>query len=241
MAFLDHLLRTQGDSHVDAAEFPLHPGSPVKPDGGPVKPVIALHPELFQGLEGGLGTYPVGPVRVGKVPGHIDLVRVHIAHEFLDDIYIFLGGRILLDPSGFIEGKVEEMHMGLLESEGTDRSPGLAPADCGLDGKKFLRLRRSRPLGTYDFHHLIHPVPVTEFMGGVDMLDDDIIMDCEVAGCLIRHMDVMPLMNQPDERSSHGDHVVVGMGGEYQNLLGERLRLHGAGAVVGVGLASGPA
>ena len=66
-------------------------------------------------------------------------------------------------------------------------------------------------------------------------------MNGNVAGGLVGHMHVVPLMHQADQGSSHGDDVIVRMGAQHQHFLGEGLGCHGAGAVVGVGFASGPA
>ena len=54
------------------------------------------------------------------------------------------------------------------------------------------------------------------------MLKHDIVMHGKVAGSLVGHVHVVSLMHETDECASHGDHVIVRVRGENQDLLRER-------------------
>ena len=73
------------------------------------------------------------------------------------------------------------------------------------------------------------------------MLHHHVIVYGHIARGLVGHVHVVSLLDQAYERSAHRNHVVVRMRREYYNPLRERKRSHGAGAVVGIRLASRPA
>ena len=70
------LSRAQRNCHVHAGNLPLHPSAAIEPDVAGIYPLRTFFLKLLEGLEGGLGTDAVGSVRVGKVAGHVDLVRL---------------------------------------------------------------------------------------------------------------------------------------------------------------------
>ena len=70
------------------------------------------------------------------------------------------------------------------------------------------------------------------------------VEDRDVARDLVGDVDLVALLGEADERAAHGDHVVVGVGGEDDDALGEDLVAGSgdvAGAAFGFGLAAGPA
>ena len=109
VTLFDQLVRAERNGHVDSPELPFHPCAPVKPDRGVVKPFIAFFLELFYGLKGGFRTDPVRSMRVSKVSGHVDLIRLEFEDQFLDDIKILLGTGKFGDSVVFLERKVEDM------------------------------------------------------------------------------------------------------------------------------------
>ena len=75
-----------------------------------LSPVIVE--KLVDGSEHSVGTYAVGSVRVGKVTGKVNLVRLNLLKQILDYVDVGLCALPFLDASGFIERKVQEVGVG---------------------------------------------------------------------------------------------------------------------------------
>ena len=70
--------------------------------------------ELAQCLQNSLRTYTMRAVRVRKVSCKINLVRLHLLEQFLDDVYVRLCALTLLDSASLIEWKVKEVAVGFV-------------------------------------------------------------------------------------------------------------------------------
>ena len=128
-----------------------------------------------------------------------------------------------------------------IQAEAPASGAGLAAADSRLEREKFLGLGLSRLLRTDDIADLVELIGEAKLVRGVQMLEDHVVVDGKVPGGLVGHVDVMPLVDKADERTSHRDDIVVRMGRENQHFLREGRALHGTGRIVGGGLASRPA
>ncbi len=117
VALLYHLVRAERNSHVHTGEFPFHPCAAIEPDVAVRNPCSTFFLELLEGLQGGLGAHAVRAVRVCKVPGHVDLVRLDAVHQGLDDIHIRLTAGELAYAAALIEGQVQEMDMVFAHAE----------------------------------------------------------------------------------------------------------------------------
>ena len=84
-------------------------------------------------------------------------------------------------------------------------------------------------------------VAVAQFAGRVDVLEHYVVVYGDVARSFIRHVHVVSLLHQTDERAAHRNHVVVGVGRENHDAFGIRIRRHGARRIVGIGFAARPA
>ena len=241
MALLHDLVRAERNGHIHAADFPLHPGSPVEPHVGVLKPGLPFFLELLDSLQCGFGADTVGSVRVGQVACHEHLVRAQSLEQVLDDVEVSLGARHLLHAAGLVERQVEEVDIGIvIEAERTVCPAGLAAADGSLDGEKFLRLRLSGHLGVDDCLDTVELVRKAELMSRIHVLENHIVVDGEVSGCLISHVDIVSLMNQADECTSHGNHIVIRMRRENEDLLRIRLGRDRPLAVIGIRFSARP-
>src|SRR5690606_15889831 len=100
------------------------------------------------------------------------------------------------------------------------------------------------------FHHVVEEIlnffvlaaqQTAEIFGKIYKPDSIIVKNGNTAGSLVGYMHLVPLIHQTQESASHGNHVVVRMWTEDNHPLGERFCTFGALAVVGIGLAAGPA
>ena len=64
-------------------------------------------------------------------------------------------------------------------------------------------------------------------------MQDDVVVDGEIARRLVGHVHVVPVVDQTDEGAAHRNHVVVGVRREDQHLFGKGLRRNGPRRVVG--------
>ena len=69
----------------------------------------ALH--LADRPEHRLGAEPVRAVRVGKVAGHVDLLRLEPLDQLADSPHVVRGDRPLGNRAGLVEGEVEEVQV----------------------------------------------------------------------------------------------------------------------------------
>ena len=224
MTLLHDLVRAERNCHIHAADFPLHPGSPVEPYVGVLKPGLAFFLKLLNGLQCSLSADTVGSVWVSQVSCHEHLIRTQSLEQILDDVKVNLCTRHLLHAARLIERQVEEVDIGIvIEAERTVCPAGLAAADCALDCEKFLRLRLTGYLGVNYCLDSVKFICKAELMGGIHVLKHHIVVNSKVSGGLVGNVNIMSLMNQADECTSHGNHIVIRMRRENENLL--RIRL----------------
>ena len=232
-------IRAERHGHIHLAELPLHPRTPVQPHMAFLEP--RLVPQLFQRLQYGLRTYPVSAVRVGEIPGHIYLMRPYLLQKGYYDIYVLLCPLAFLYTACLIERKIEEVGIGVrIQPERTDCRPCLRPADRALYVQQLPRLRFPTALGSDYPLHVVELIRKAELVGGIHMLQHHIVMHSHIAGCLICHMHVMSLLDEPYERTAHRNHVVVRVRGEDDDPLRERQRRHRPRAVICIRFSSRP-
>ncbi len=131
----------------------------------------------------------------------------------------------------------------------------LAAADQALDPLHLRAVDLARPLVPQELLDVPsrparppRPRPPTEqavVLGGeVGEADGVGVEDGDVPARLVGDVDLVPLVDQADQGAAHADHVVVGVGAEDQDPLGEHV-VGRAGDVAGPlavrGLAAGPA
>ena len=61
-----------------------------------------------------------------------------------------------------------------------------------------------------------------------------------VTRCLVSHVYIVMLLHQSSNGSTHRNHIVVGVGREYNHTLGVGLCALGTGAIIYIGFAAGP-
>ena len=128
-----------------------------------------------------------------------------------------------------------------VEPERTVGGLGLGAADRRLDVQQLARFGLPLHFTGDKTFHLIETIRETQFTHRIELLQDDIVVDGEIARRLVGHVHVVPVVDQTDEGAAHRNHVVVGVRREDQHLFGKGLRRNGPRRVVGVGLAARPA
>ena len=162
-------------------------------------------------------------MRVGKVAGHVYLVRLDGIHKVLDNVHVHLAAGQFAYAAALIEWQVQEVDVVIFHAEGMVCPTGLASADGGLDIQQFTGLGFAGNLGIYQSLHLCCAVAESELICGIHVLHYHRVMNGHVSGCLIGNMHIMSLMHQADEGAAHGDYIVIRMGRKDEDLLGEGL------------------
>ena len=116
----------------------------------------------------------------------------------------------------------------------------LGPADRTFQAAQFYRFGFAFFLVVDNLLHFVVTVDETAFAGSIEGLQHDIVQNRDVARSLVSHMHVVPLGNQPDERTAHRNHIVVRVRTEDQHPLGVGSRPFGTGRIVCVGFAARP-
>ena len=203
------------------------------------KPLLAF--ALTQRLKNRFCADPMSSVRVSEVACNINLIRLNLVEKFENDVYILLSPLSLLDTSCLIERKVEEVRVCVgVKTERTHCCACLGTTDCRFEIQKFARFRFAGTFRRDDCLHLVEVVAVAEFMDCVHMLEDHVVMHGNVARSLVGHMDVVTLLNEADECSSHGYDVIVRVRGENEHILRERCGRNRPCAVVSVRFSARP-
>ena len=199
----------------------------------------------------------MGAVRVGEIARRVDLVGLHAFEEFAGDADVLFADGLLLDAAGFVEGQVEEVDVLFLDAAVASAGVGLGAADEPLDLLEFGAVGVAGVLaGQERLDVLLELVGelLAELREGVGELADEVdvaagrvVPHGDVAAGLVGHVDFVPLVAEADEGAAHADDVVVGVGAEDDDALGERALAGQAagGAQFGLGraggLAAGPA
>ena len=109
VTFCTQFFRTDRYSHFDVFNFPFGPCATIHPDTAVFQPFGSFFLFKVYGSKYGICTYTVCSVRVGKVTGYKDLMRLHFTEQVADNFYVGFTDRILLDFTGFVEGEVQEV------------------------------------------------------------------------------------------------------------------------------------
>ena len=145
-----------------------------------LKPLLAF--ALTQRLKNSFCANPMSSVRVSEVACNINLVRLNLVEKFENDVYILLSPLSLLDASCLIERKVEEVSVCVgVKTERTHCCACLGTTDCGLDVQKFARFRLSGAFRCDDCLHLLEIITIAKFVNGIHVLEDHVVMHCNVA------------------------------------------------------------
>ena len=91
----------------------------------------------------------------------------------------------------------------VVEAERTYGAAGFGAADCALHLKQRAGLRLSGNLAVNDGLHLCEFIGKTKLEGAVHMLEHYVVVNGNVAGGLVSHVDVVSLGGQADERAAH--------------------------------------
>src|SRR5690606_30513679 len=131
-SFLQHLIRTHRYRHFYLLNIPFLPSAFVEPEPAVVEPFITRSLDSLHRFEYNIEAYNVRSVRIGEVAGAIDLVRLYFSQEFDRDLYILFAHRLLLNGSGFIERKIEEVYIVVGNANVSACSSRLAAANESL-------------------------------------------------------------------------------------------------------------
>ena len=245
------LFRRHRNAHFDVFDFPLGPRAAIHPDTAVFQPLRASLLLFVDGGENGVGTFAVSSVRVGQVASHINLMRLHFVDEFLNNDDILLRHRQFLDFSALVERQVEEMDAAERNFVVDAGRASLSATNQTLDVQDVARVEvaffflREEFL---DFSIFFVENIVFSFAENLmETLDKQqearnfLVADGNVSTRFVSHVNFVTLRDESLNRSTHRNHVVVGVRREHDNALRERrcsLRTMG---VVGIRLTAWPA
>ena len=248
-ALAGHLIRRERNGHLDLIRVPLGPGAAVQPHVAVLQPGAVLEP--LQGLEDRRQAHAVRAVRVGEVAGGVDLVGLDALQQIHGDADVLFSERLLLHPAGLVERQVHEVDVLRLHAAVAGAGAGLGPADQRLDLLQFGGVHLPWLLGGHELGHVVlnpldllgrEPELAAELGHKVSVPHGGVVPHGDVAAGLVCDVHLMALIAQADERAAHGDHVVVGVGGEDHHALGEHAgSVHVGAAAVGPARVGGAA
>ncbi len=159
---------------------------------------------------------------VGQVACSINLVGLYFAQQLADNLYVALGHGQLLYLPAFIEGKVEKMNLCMGNLVVGACSACLSATDelfHGADIQRvdialFFLLEKVFYLAVFAFDVLVGILAkqLIETVHKVHVAGYLLIVDGNVARCLIGNVYTVPLLYQSADGATHRDDVVVGMG-----------------------------
>ena len=126
------------------------------------------------------------------------------------------------------------------QAKRTDCRFGLGTTDGPLQIEQYARFGLLLALGTNHLLNLRETVTKAKFLGCVDVLQNHIIMHGHVTRSLVGDMHIMSVLDKTNKRTTHRDHIVIGVGREDQHTLREGGRGDRTRRVIGVGLATRP-
>ena len=190
-------------------------------------------------------------MRVGKVAGYINLVRLYFLQQLLHNMYVRLANGVLLDASRLVERKVEEMHMVQRDAVIRACRACLSPTYQPLYGQDvtrvdiaFLLLKQELlDVGIHLADGLVL-ILIKKLVETVDEVHEAyhlLIAYGNIARSLVCHMHVVTLLHQTADGAAHGYHIVIGMRRKDDHTLGERLGTLRTIRIIRIGLAAGPA
>ena len=187
---------------------------------------------------------------IGKVSGHKDLMGLDVLKQAAHDVHVTFCHRIFLHPAAFVERKVEEVDMIRVHSIVCTCRAGLATTDQSFDCPYVLCVNVPLFLaGKKLFDVVIHVdddlitgvhKQLVEAVEKVHEACHLLVIDGDVAACLVSDVDIMSLLDKTVKGSAHRDNVVVGVRRKDDDPLGIRLCTLWTIGVVVIGLAAGP-
>ena len=184
------------------------------------------------GGEHGVQAHAVRAVRIGQIAGRVNLVRLDLPQQVDGHRDVFFAERLLLHAARFVERHVHEVQPLVGHAAAAARRPRFAAADHALDRLHLgavdlagllvaqelfdVRFQLGRPLR--------RDVEVRVELGDeIGEADRVVVEHGDVARRLIGDVHLVPLVDQPNERAAHRDHVVVRVGREDEHALGKML------------------
>ena len=175
----------------------------------------------MNGSKDNIRAFPMGPMRIGKISSHINLMGHDLRYQLLDNLHILLRDRQLLYLSALIEGKVQKMNMVFGNMVIGAGITSLPPANQSFDRKDTLIVEVSflllpqvvHNLLIADLDDLIRTVG-KELVEPVDKVHVEtyfLISNGNVATRLVSDMHIMSLLHQPADGTSHRDDIIIGM------------------------------
>ena len=140
-----------------------------------------------------------------------------------------------------------------MHAAASPRRPGFAAADQAFDLLQFIAIDLPRLLVAERFQNAVQrrassswfdAIKFVEVAGEFAETNRVVVEHRDIAGRLIGHVNFVPLIDQPNERAAHRNHVVVRMRREHEHALGENVvvRMRPIARLLCVaGFAAGPA
>ena len=152
-------------------------------------------------------------------------MRLHFTEQVADNFYVGFTDRILLDFTGFVEGEVQEVTTFQRNVVVSTSCARFATADQTFDGQDiacihiavFFVFQEFTDFGVLFTDHLIFTV-YKDLVESVDEMHEAnyfFIAYGNVSRSLVSYMDFMFLFYQAADRTTHRDHIVIGMRRKY--------------------------
>ncbi len=246
--FLSELVGAEGHGHFDFVGGVFGLVAAVEPDAAVFDPglIEASFPGGFEGHEGDA----LDAAGVGEVSGEVDLVRAEGGEDGADEGDVG-GAEVELAVAAFgVEGEVEEADVGWFDAEADGGVAGFSAADEGFEAAEASWGVAEGAFGVDFFEDaagvvdLFFPAEGVLFGGfeeDAGEADGFGVGDAEVASGEVADVDVVALADEAFHGAAHAEDVVLGFWGEDEDGFGEGGGALGAGGVVGVGFAAGPA
>ena len=173
-------------------------------------------------------------VRIGEIAGRVDLVRLNLPQQLDDHRDVFLAERLLLHAARFVERHVQEVQPLVGDAAASAGRPGFAAADHAFDRLHFGAVDLARllvaagtlrraPRALRPSLAAIRRKCVLNSRDEIGEADRVVVEHGDVAGRLVGHVHLVPMIDQPDERAAHRNHVVVRMRREHEHALRENV------------------
>ena len=128
-------LGTHGNAHLNICHIPFGPGATIHPNAAVGHPCCARFLLFVNGSQHGIGAFAVGAVGVGKVGGHINLMRLNVGQQSADGFHVALRHGQFLYFTAFVERQLKEMNMTAGNAIVGTSQPSLALAYQTLHGQ----------------------------------------------------------------------------------------------------------
>ncbi len=157
-------------------------------------------------------------VRVGEVTRGVHLVRADLVEQVDDQLHVPWSQQLLPRAPRLVEGHVEKAKTLRRHPAEAAGGPRFAAPDQCLDLPHLGAVDLSRPLLLEEALNValerhgslvIDPEATIELRCEVGEADRVFVEHGDFAGGLVRHVHLVALLHEPDQRAAHRDHVVV--------------------------------